>query len=124
LTKRIELVNGKIANDSSMCRMVNGTARRVNIDSVQALAGLISGMHPNEAYALGRLKAGVPDHVRVVTADKVDGTSDQSVIARSKKYLAFVEGEPGLALLDVDLKGMPDAVKRRIEQCGGVWGAL
>jgi hypothetical protein len=52
LSKHIELsADGKIVNDSSMCGMANGTARRVNIDSVQALAGLISGMHPNEAYS-------------------------------------------------------------------------
>jgi hypothetical protein len=47
-----------------------------------------------------------------------------SVIARTKKYLVFKESEPGFVLLDVDVKGMPETVKHRIEECGGVLGAL
>jgi hypothetical protein len=124
LTKRIALVDGKIVNDSSACFMANGVARRVKIESVQALANLTNNFTSSEAYALGCVKDGHPDHVRVVTADKLNGASDPSVIARTKDYLVFKEGEPGLALLDVDLKGMPDAVKRRIEECGDIWGAL
>ena len=124
LTKRITLVNGKILSDGSDCLMANGTARRAEINGMPALADLINTFAPNEAYALGRLKDGLPDHVRVVPAAKLNGAKDPSVIARTKEYLIFKEGEPGLALLDVDLKGIPDDAKRRIEECGGVWGAL
>src|SRR5262245_7147575 len=49
---------------------------------------------------------------------------DPCVIARTKKYLAFKKGEPGIVLLDIDVKGMSDTVKRRIEECGGLWVAL
>ena len=36
LTKRIALVDGKIVNDSSACRMGNGFEHRVGIDNVKA----------------------------------------------------------------------------------------
>src|SRR5262249_14854553 len=128
LTKRIALRDGKIANDSSSCSMANGSARRVTITGMVELAGLINNFHPNEAYALGRIKDGHPDRVRVVTvADKkLDGASDDStVIARSQEYLIFVEGEPGLVVLDIDVKAMSETTARRIEECGGdIWGAL
>jgi hypothetical protein len=124
LSKHLELRDGKIVNDGSACFMTNGTAHRVIIESVQGHADLINSFAPNQAYALGRLKEGVPDGAEVVVADKLNGGADPSVIARTKEYLIFKEGEPGLALLDVDLKGIPDTVKRRLEECGGALGAL
>jgi hypothetical protein len=124
LSKHIELIDGKIANDSSACRMATGSARRVRIDlaNMTSFADLINGFGPKEAYAIGRLKPGLPDRVRVVRADKLDG--DPSVIARTKDNLVFVPGEPGLMLKDIDLKGMPEDVRSRIKNAGGVWAAL
>ena len=124
LTKRLALRDRKIVNDSSACFMARGSAHRVKIDSVQALADLINNFAPNQAYALGRLKDGVPDGAKVVVADELKDAGDPSVIARTKKYLIFKEGEPGFVLLDIDVKDMPDTVKRSIEGCGGPWGAL
>ena len=119
LTKCIALRNGKIANDSSACRMANGFARRVTIDNVQSLAGLINGFKSNEAYALGRLKDGLSDRVQVVRKDDLNGAEDPAVIARTLDYLAFNKDEPGLVLLDFDTKGISAATLRRIEECGG-----
>ena len=124
LTKRLELRDGKIVNDDSDCFMVRGTAHRAKIDSVHALADLINKFRSNQAYALGRLKDGVKDGAAVVTAKEIKDAGDLSVIARTMKYLVFKEGEPGFVLLDIDLKGMPETVKRSIEGCGGPWGAL
>jgi hypothetical protein len=124
LTKHIALCDGKIVNDSSACFMANGVARRVKIESVAAFAGLINNFASNQAYALGRLKNGVSDGARVVRRGKLNGAGDPSVIARTKEYLVFNDGEPGLVLLDIDFKGMPEATKRRIEECGGLWSAL
>jgi hypothetical protein len=129
LTKTIALSDGKPVSDSAACRMANGTARRVRFSGeayavMQALADLINNLNPNEAYALGRLKDGVLDHVRVVRADKLNGATDTSAIARTKEYLIFEEGKPGLALLDGDFKGMPEGAARRLKECGGLWGAL
>src|SRR5262249_3643463 len=61
---------------------------------------------------------------QVVPAAKLNGAKDSAGIARSKKYLCFNEGETGLVLLDADFKGMPEDTKRRVEECGGPWGAL
>jgi hypothetical protein len=124
LTKHLALRDGKIVNDSSACFMAHGTAHRAKIDNVQALADLINNFAPNQAYALGRLKDGVRDRATVVVADELKGEGDPSVIARTKKYFVFKESEPGFVLLDVDFKGMPEDAKRRMEECGGPWGAL
>jgi AAA domain len=124
LTKRIALRDGKIINDSSSCRMANGFASRVPIESMQALADLINNFASNQAYVLGRLKDGVPDRVRVVRADKLNGARDSSLIARTQEFLIFNEGEPGLALLDADFKGMSEKARHRMKECGGLWSAL
>jgi hypothetical protein len=124
LTKRLALRDGKIVNDSSACFMANGSAHRVKIASMRALADRINNFAPNQAYALGCLKDGVPDGAKVVVADELKDKCDPSVIARTKQYLVFKKGEPGFVLLDIDVKGMPDTVKRQIEECGGLWAAL
>ena len=91
---------------------------------MQGFADLINGFSPNEAYALGRIKDGLPDRVRVIRADKLNGVSDPAIIARTQDYLVFNEGEFGLALLDADFKGVSPDVARRMEEVGGFWGAL
>ena len=107
LSKRLEIINGMITNDSSACIMMSGTAQRVELDCMTAVADFINGHARNEAYALGRIKDGHPPRVRVVTAAKLgEAKGDPSVIARTKNYLVFAEGEPGLALLDIDLKAI------------------
>ncbi len=45
-------------------------------------------------------------------------------IARTKEYLEFVRGQPGLLLIDYDQKGMPDTVRAKLDTGGGVWEAL
>jgi len=75
LTKRIALRDGKIVNDSSACRMANGFARRIMIDNVRSLADLINAFKSNEAYALGRLKDGLPDRVRAQGRSQRSGKS-------------------------------------------------
>jgi hypothetical protein len=128
LSKKIHLIDGRLANDDRACSMSRGTARRVRVDpaNMAALAGLISNFTSREAYALGRLKDGLPDRVPVVTAAKVGEAqkADPTTITRSLDYLAFAKGEPGIALIDVDRKGMPDAVKARVAGAEGFWGAL
>jgi hypothetical protein len=128
LSKRIHLVDGKIENDDSACRMARGTATRLRIDlgNTAAFAQLISGFTPRQAYALGRIKAGLPDTVPVATNGKLAEAqkTDPNTIARSLDYLGYVKGEPGLMLFDHDRKGMPDAVARRVDEAGGFWAAL
>ena len=126
LSKRIHLVDGKISNDSSACAMGSGAARRVRIDlsDIASLAKLINGLGPREAYAIGRLREGLPNCVRIVVADKLaDFHCAADVAARTKVDLIFVAGEPALCLFDVDVKGVSEAARRRIRE-GGVWAAL
>src|ERR1700722_6607567 len=121
LTKHLELINGKVANDSSGCRMARGSARRVAIDlnNLTTFADQINAFSLKEAYALGRLRAGLPDRVEIVRADKVSEAQNPLTIARSKQNLVFVAGEPGLMLLDIDLKGISESAESRIKETGG-----
>jgi uncharacterized protein DUF5906 len=123
LSKRIELVGGKIANDGSACSMTWGSARRVQIDihHIATLAEIINKMTPRQAYSIGRLKGGLPDRVDIVTVEKL--ADNPGAIARSQDYFTFVGGEPAIALLDVDVKGVNEDAKRRIRE-QGVWAAL
>src|SRR6516165_7494214 len=101
LSKRITLHDGKIVNDSSDCFMAHGSAHRAPIDTVQALADLINKFASNQAYALGRLKDGVLDDAKVITAAELKDAGDPAVVARTKDYLIFKEGAPGFVLLDI-----------------------
>jgi hypothetical protein len=126
LTKFIKLVDGRITNDDSMCAMSAGRARRVALDlgNIAALAEIINKMNPREAYAIGRLREGLPDSVRIVTADRLTSLNVKpDVAARTKVDLVFVAGAPAICLLDVDLKGVSPDAKRMIRE-RGVWGAL
>ena len=127
LTKHIELVAGKISNDSSACSMSLGSARRVQIDlgDMQAFAALINGFTSHEAYAIGRLKEGLPDQVQIVVGDKLASFGGKpNVAARNQDHLVFVEGAPGIALIDVDRKAMRDDQRLRIREAGGAWKVL
>ncbi len=96
--------------------MANGFACRVQIDTVQALAALISNFASNEACALGRLNDGLPDRVRVVRRDKLNAATD--VIARTHEHLIFKEGESGFVPFDADFTDMSDAAKQRMKATG------
>jgi hypothetical protein len=122
LTKRISLDNDKIVSDGSGCRMAKGTAHCERFTSHQAIADRINGFNMCEALALGCPKDGTSDIVRVVTKRELNGAP--GVIARSKDFLGFREGKQSLCLFDIDTKGMPDEVKHRVKESGGVWGAL
>jgi hypothetical protein len=93
---------------------------------MEELAGLINSMNASEAYSLGRLRDDLPDCVKVVTSDKVERArlKNPAVIARSQEYVIFKEGEPGLALIDIDFKGAPAEIRQRLIDNGGAWATL
>jgi hypothetical protein len=126
LGKLIHLnADGTVGNDSSQCFMSQGTARRVELDSATALAAFINKMEATDAYALGRMKDGHPDRVRVVTDANIGREKgNPNVIARTKKFLTFIAGAPGIALIDIDLKAISEGAKRRITEAGGIWKAM
>jgi hypothetical protein len=129
LTKRISLSpDGTLKSDGSACLMSRGSAQRVRlVDPLHQGAALIQGLESHEAIALGRMRPDLPDQVRVVTKDRLaalNGTTPPDTIARIGVYISYAAGQPALALIDIDTKGMPPEVRERIKKAGGFWAAL
>jgi hypothetical protein len=83
LTKRISLAaDGTIISDGSACVISRGTARRIKIVDVKQLAELIEHLNSDQAIALGALRAGLADKVKVVPKDELNGRARPDLIAR------------------------------------------
>jgi hypothetical protein len=125
LTKQILLASdGSIKADGSACVMSRGAARRFRFDSMQQFADLISGFQPNEALAVGTLRADLPDEVQVVAKRNLNGATRPEIIARTRDYISYRPREPALAPIDFDQKGMPPPIAAKIDKAGGFWAAL
>ena len=125
LTKRISLnADGSINTDGSACVMSRGKARRAKVADVHALAALIERLKPYQAIALGVFRDGLPDQVRIVTKDRLNGVTQPNIIARSSDYIVYRPRRQAFALIDFDSKGMPRKVAARIKKAGGLWPAL
>ena len=123
LTKRISLApDGSVKSDGAACVMAHGAARRANIASILDLGILIERLKPNQAIALGSLRAGLPDQVEVVTKRKLNGAAN--VIARTGADIVYCKAQMALALLDYDTKGMPGDIAAALQLRGGYWAAL
>ena len=124
LTKKLHLAaDGKLANDSSQCRMSRGRAERAPLVDLRAFATLIEATPSNVALALGRLRDGLPDAVQVVVKRDLKA-GKPGFIARTQDNFVYRKGKPALALHDYDTKGMPPDVKARVAALGGFTGAL
>jgi hypothetical protein len=124
LSKRIWWEAGKVKSDGSECRMSEGEGRRVKLNGIASLGDLIGSMRSNEALALGRLRADLPERVPIVTKAGMDHTATNGAIARSGEYLHFAPDHPAYMLLDHDSKGMPNEIADKLKKAGGVWKAL
>ena len=125
LSKHITLTrSGKVKADGSACRMTRGKARRVKLKDVAELAELIEPMGSSEALTLGRLRAGLPDKVRVIRKDELDDTTPPGTIARTTDHIVFAPGKPAFLLLDHDRKGMPIEVRDKLKSAKGFWQAV
>ena len=125
LTKRISLnEDSSIKSDGSACLMWHGHAGRAQLDSMQAFADLVGSLGPNQAIALGTLVPNLNDQVAVVTKRDLKGTTAPSVIARTAEHVQYRAGEPALALIDIDLKGIPEGVSAKAKWHGGYRDAL
>jgi hypothetical protein len=126
LTKRISLsADGAIKSDGSACLMSTGAARRVEVADIQQFAAFIGELPPNEALALGALRAGLPDQVKVVTKAKLlNGIAQPDIIARTGDDIIYRKGQPAFALLDFDTKGMPPHVVAELKHLDGFWEAM
>jgi hypothetical protein len=126
LTKRIALdAAGHVVSDGSACVMAEGRAERLRLAGPADLAAALGAMAPDQALALGRLRAGLPDAVPVATRRALAASEAPAVtIARTRDHIDYARGEPAFALLDFDRKGMPDAVAEALAARGGFWPAL
>jgi hypothetical protein len=125
LTKRISLAaDGSLTSDGSACVMSRGTAKRFTFAGVEQFATLIEHFAPHQAITLGGLRPDLPNEVSVTTKRKLNGAHESEVIARTSDYFVFRPGEPALALVDYDTKGMPPGVAERIKELGGLLPAL
>jgi len=124
LTKKISLAaDGTTVIDSSECRMSRGTMERVFLSDWRQLATGLRNLLPNTAICLGRLKASLPEKVNLTTKDAPD-CFRPGFAARTGDNIIYAPGEPAFVLLDFDTKGMPPAVKARIDELGGFLPAL
>ena len=96
---------GTIVSDGSACLMVQGTAERVQVENVDALAALIGALKSNQAITLRALHGDLPAKVEVTTAAKLNGDPRKDMIARTGRHLVY--RGPAFALIDYDSKGMP-----------------
>ena len=123
MSKHFALQDGKIQAVAA-CKLKRGTARRVMLYDAAAFAKLIGNMKSNEALALGRLRADLPDTVEVVTKRELNGSTAVKVIARSQDFLYFAERIAAWMLFDHDGKKMPSEVADKLNQLGGCWAAI
>ncbi len=126
LTKRISLApDGTLRSDGSACLMLAGTAQRARFDDLAAFADHIATMASREAIALGALRDDLPEEVQITTKRQLNGTNTRlDLIARTADHIVYRPDQLALALIDIDTKGMPSAVRDRIDAIGGYWRAL
>ena len=125
LTKKISLAkDGKIISDGSACVMSAGEAGRIPITDVKQLAEIIGNLKPDQAIALGRLRDGVLDHVKVATKSRLNGAVRNDLIARTQDDIVYQKGRPAPVLFDLDQKGMPPEILAEIERRGGYFQTL
>jgi hypothetical protein len=119
--------NGRVISDGSACVMSQGVAQRFK-GTLESSAELITnGLDSSKAIALGVLRDDLPDCVRVETRNqiaKMNGAIPPDIIARTADFICYRPGQPGLLLFDFDQKGMPEAVRKRIDDAGGWVAAL
>jgi hypothetical protein len=128
LTKRISLKeDGTLCSDGSQCVMPSGGAERIRLNDLHAFGRLLDTMTPADAIGLGTLRRDLPDTVEITTKvrlDALNGAAVPHLIARTGEFIVYRHGQPAVVLIDVDTKGMPAAVKARVDAKGGFWSVI
>jgi hypothetical protein len=97
----------------------------MRVANIQAFADCIHSLERHEAITLGTLTTAVKkDEVNVITKYRLNGHAGPDVIARTSEYISYRPGQPALALIDIDSKGMPAAVRDLIDEKGGYWDSI
>jgi hypothetical protein len=128
LTKHIALgPDGLIHSDGSACVMSAGSAQRATFADLGEFADHMAGLASHEAIALGALRHDLPDRVEIATKarlERLNGAAAPHLIARTAEHIHYWPDRPALVLIDIDTKGMPGPVRRKIREIGGFWDAL
>jgi hypothetical protein len=104
-----------------------GWACRLRFDTLDGFAACIAALNSTEAIALGALRDELPERVEVTTKDRLaalNETAQPNIIARTSNHIFYRPDQPALALIDFDTKGIPPAVRVRMDQVGGFTPAL
>ena len=124
LTKRISLGDdGKLVSDASQCQMARGVMERLRLVDWRDFAKLLDQTPRDVAYILGRLHGDIAESVKIVPKGKESADLGKGA-PRCAETIFYRQGQPGLVLLDHDTKGMPAAVKDRLDALGGFLGAV
>lgn len=119
---------GDIVSDGSSCKLSRGFAAVAKIDGMRAFAAALNAIGPEAALVLGVLRddalmatvrAGEP--VFVFADGLMPDPAPADTIARSLEHISWPKRQ-GLVLIDVDMKGMPEIVAKRVG--GDPWGAI
>ena len=100
--------------------MSDGVALRATVNDVEGFVDIIKDLNSYQAIALGAMKKGLPERVDVATKDRLNGNA--GVIARDQEHISYRKGKPAFVLIDVDRKGMPQEMRKRIGD--DIWGTL
>ena len=126
LTKRISLgANEALCSDGSACVMSSRAATRLRLNTLAGFGDVLVNLRSADAIGLGALRCDLPDKVAITTKAKLEAfNGSNTLIARTGEFIQYRPGSPALALIDIDTKGMPAAVKDRFKAHGGFWPAL
>ena len=104
---------------TSAATFSRGTAARTAAPSAEALGQVLEGLQTGQALTLGTLADGRA-HARLTTIGQL--REGDSRVARSNKHFTYAAG-PGWLALDYDEKQMPEAVRERVAELGGIRAA-
>jgi hypothetical protein len=123
LTKKFWLTPNGTLVKAPGGQVTYGSAERIWVTGVAELAQLAEGQTSSQAFALGTLRADLPDKVEVTTKRRLlNGVARPDLIARTNANIVY-DGR-SLALLDYDTTGMPVAVRTELERANGFLSAL
>jgi uncharacterized protein (DUF927 family) len=122
ITKKIHLVDDQIRSLPA-AQMYAGRASRFKFTDVAAFADKINSLPSNAAIGLGSMRSDLSDNERVTTK-KLFKKNPAGAITRSRDFLLYPSGVPGLMLIDYDQKGMSATVRANVTNFGDFDGAI
>jgi hypothetical protein len=115
--------DGKIKK-TGVANIASGKVIRVRLVDWRCMAYGIENLAPNQAIALGRLRADLGNEAYLTTANNKAELALPSRISRTKGNIIYEAGKPAPVAIDFDDGGMPQSVRDQIKDRGGLIAAL